>query len=888
MSWHAVTRWFRRRSDDDFAAEVESHLAMEVDRLVASGMSEREARFAARRAFGNATSAREHFHEHRAGASLEGIVQDARYALRGMRRNAAFTAIAVASLAIGIGANSTIFGILDMLLLRSPARVRDADRIERVYLRMPAEHGDAEPVSRFGYNTYRALRDRVHGFEAIGAFWSTQVSSGRGASARSIDAMAVTPSIFPLLGLTPTLGRFFLSDEESDDARHVAVLGYDAWRSWYGGDSSIVGRNIDVDGLPYTIVGITPEGFTGFNLDRVDLWLPLGVARRLFAPNVVTPTDNSYWLEILGKRRAGVSDAEIEREATHVFRDIFRDQPRYDETFARARAVDGPLTASRGPARSTSARVALWLAAVSLVVLLIACANVATLLLLRGLTRSRETALRLSLGAARSRLVRQGLVEGTLLAAGGAICALLVARGTGSIVRTYLLPDAAVAPASDRRLAVYTAAIAVVAGLLASIVPAFLAARRDFGPLVNAARSSATRERLRLQRMLIGGQVALAMLLLVGAGLFVASLQNVRAIDLGFDVEHILYLSINPEPSAKSNDPGAQAAIADTYRAMLVRVGQVPGVMDATLTSGAPFAGGWGISIRRRGAPEPAPGTPVPFGRGVGADYFQTMGTRLLRGRYFTAADHSPAAHVAIIDEATAREYWPHDDPLDPCVYVGSDNYCTQIVGVVANTALWQVTGDRGKIVYFPLETVTENPVSMMEVRTRGEPTALIPAVRQAVATVSPKLPWVNIFPLSRPYDDQLRPWRIGASMFSAFGGLALLLAAVGLYGLLSYAVTQRTHEIGIRKALGAADSRLIGMVLGDALTTAVVGVAAGLLLALGLVRLIAHLLYGISPDNPVVFAIGASVLLFAAIVACLAPARRAARVDPLIALRAD
>jgi predicted permease len=322
---------------------------------------------------------------------------------------------------------------------------------------------------------------------------------------------------------------------------------------------------------------------------------------------------------------------------------------------------------------------------------------------------------------------------------------------------------------------------------------------------------------------------------------------------------------------------------------MLARVRQVPGVLNATLTAGAPFATGWGTSFRRRGAPPPAPGTPVPFGRGVGADYFQTMGTRLLRGRFFTAADHSPAAHVAIIDEATARAYWPHEDPLDPCVYVGSDDYCTQIVGVVANTALWQVTGDQGKVVYYPLEAVLgQYPVSMMEVRTRGDPSSRIPAVRRAVTSISPNLPWVNIFPLSRPYDDQLRPWRLGASMFSAFGALALLLAAVGLYGLLSYSVTQRTHEIGVRKALGAANDSLIRMVLRDALATTIAGVAVGLGLALGAVRLVAHLLYGISPDNPAVLALGAGVLLFAAGVACLAPARRAALVDPLVALRAE
>ena len=344
--------------------------------------------------------------------------------------------------------------------------------------------------------------------------------------------------------------------------------------------------------------------------------------------------------------------------------------------------------------------------------------------------------------------------------------------------------------------------------------------------------------------------MALATLLVVGAGLFVASLRNVRAIDLGLNIDHVLYVRFDGRADRTNADSSAAASALANYQAMLERVRRVPGVANATLTAGEPFASGWAISIRRRGAPPLVEGTPVPFARAVGTEYFETMGTRLVRGRFFTAADHSRNAHVAIIDEATARQYWPDGDPLDPCVYLGDDKFCTQIVGVVANTVLWQVTGDKGHIVYLPIESAFSPGISMMEVRTEADPTQLIPAVRQAILSVSPNLPWVDITPLSHRYEDQLVPWQLGASMFAAFGLLALGLAAVGLYGLLSYVVAQRTHEIGVRKALGAP--------------------------------------HDVSPRDPLVMAVGASVLVLVAIVACLAPARRAARVDPVIALRAE
>jgi len=887
MRW-GFWKWWTRRSSNDFAAEIESHIAMEVERLMRAGMSAEEAQFAARRAFGNTTAAREHFREHRPGWTMESIGQDVRYSLRAMRRNPAFTFIAVISLALGIGANTTMFSVIDAILLKTPAHVQNAGTINRVYFAVPGPDGVAQPFPTQGYKVYTMLRDRVHGFEAVAAFAAQSISSGRGADARKLEGVLVTPSYMTMLGVRPEIGRFFAPAEERDENEHVVVVSHELWQTQYGGDAAVLGKTIDVSGVTHTIIGVAPEGFTGVNTNRVDLWLPLGVARRLFSPRALDPTSSSFWLECIGKRREGVTVARLEDEITREYREANRDSPRYEATYAKAKAVVGPIIVARGPAREADARVSLWLAAVSIVVLLIACANVANLLLLRGLTRARETALRLSLGATRARLVRQSLVEGVLLAVVGAIGALLVARWSGVTLRTFLLPKAGASAVLNGRVLAFMLAATVITGILASIVPAIVTARRDFGPLVSAGRTSGTRERLRLLRTLIGSQVALATMLLIGAGLFVTSLRNVRGIDLGVDVDHIMYVQLDAGSRARRNDPAAAAVMRATYNTMVERVRAVPGVARATLTAGEPLASGWAISLQRRGGPPPAPGQPMPFGRAVGSDYFETMGTRLVRGRFFNAEDHLPGKRVAIIDENTAKKFWPDGNPVDPCAYLGDNTQCTEIVGVVANTVLWEMTGDKGLIVYVPIESPWAQSVTMMEVRTSRDPAALVGPVRQAVLSVSSDLPWVDVQPVARRLDPQLRPWRLGASMFTAFGVLALCLAAVGLYGLLSYGVAQRTHEIGVRKALGAADSRVIRMVLGDALAMTLVGIVIGIGLALAAGKAIAAQLYQVSPRDPLVFVVCAAVLVIVAIVACAAPMRRALGVDPIIALRTD
>lgn len=367
--------WRRRRRDADFAEEIESHLAMESNRLIQRGMSAEDARLAARRAFGNPTTSLERFREARPGQLLSRVIQDVRHSCRTMRRAPLFTATIVGSFAIGIGANATMFATVDTLLLRTPRHVRDADLLHRLYFQTPNAVGPGVVMTMQGYKTLHGLRERVSGFDAIGAIWTKTISSGVDTDARPLEAVMTTASFFPMLGVRPALGRFFQADEERDEGEHVAVLGFENWQSAYSGDTAVLGRTIDVEGIPYTVIGVSPSGFTGVDWRRVDVWLPLGVSRRLIEPNVMDLDRGGFWLEIIARRRPDVTVSQATDEVTTAFRDLNRGARRYDDTYARSRAILGSAVAGRGPTENADARISVWLGGVSILVLLIAAAK---------------------------------------------------------------------------------------------------------------------------------------------------------------------------------------------------------------------------------------------------------------------------------------------------------------------------------------------------------------------------------------------------------------------------------------------------------------------------------------------------------------------------------
>ena len=820
---------------------------------------------------------------------MDALLKDIRHALRALARNPGMAAVAVICLALGIGANATMFGVVDALMFRPPAHVSNPDGVVRIDFAYPGQGGgEVSRTPRTGYGTYEALRDHTPALADVAAYWPTETSIGRGDNARTVNVVLVTASFFRTLGTQPALGRFFAPDEERAEGSKTIVLGYELWKGRFDGDRGVLGRTVDVSGQPYTVIGVAPPEFTGIDLKRVDAWLPIGAATTMFAPNALEHGP-SFWLSTLARLRKGIEPAVAAAQATSAF---VAENPKYP-LIKGARVEFAPLAVGRGPNVGADTKVSLWLGLVSLLVLLVACANVANLLLARAMARSREVAVRLSLGAGRWRIARQLLTESMLLAVIGAAAALVLTVWTASFVRGVLIPDVPLlGHAVSLRVLAFAGVVAVGTGVVCGLAPAIVIARSDLNAVLKGVARGRS-GRFLVQRALVGGQVALTVLLLAGAGLFVQSLRNIRAKDLGMDFTHVLYATID------FSTAGIATADANAlYEQMAQRVRQLPGVRAAAVSNGEAFRSGWATWIFVPGVPAsmtPKQGDIAPMGRAVSAGYFTATGTHIVAGRSFTAAEHQSGAHVVVISESLARKYWPHGSPIGACVHIddAKSEACVTVVGVVANSPFYRVTSDPADQVFVPIESHDASGpqgtrIDVMEIRTNGDPAAMIPTIRRAIWSVDANAPFPVLQPLRDIIDPQYRPWQLGADMFGAFGLLALLLAAVGLYGVLAYAVVQQTRELGIRAALGAQRGTLVRMVVANGLTTALVGALIGVVAALGAGRFIASLLYHVSAHDPTSLAVAAVSLVVVAGFASYLPARRAARVDPMEALRAE
>lgn len=816
---------------------------------------------------------------------MDALLKDVRYALRTLRRNPGMTTVAVICLALGIGANATMFGIVDALLFKAPAHIAQPDGVARVYFSYPGgKPGKVNASQITGYGTYEALRDHVPAFKEVAAYWAKTTTIGRGSDARPLDAVLVTPSFFRALGTQPALGRFFAPDEERAEGNKAVVLGYDLWKGRFNGDRGVIGRVVDVGGLQYTVIGVAPSEFTGVDLKRVDAWLPIGAATTMFSPNALSH-DGNYWLSTIARIPSDVSPDVAAAQATAAFASEHAKDPGPMGT----RVIFAPIPVGRGPSMSDNTKVSLWLGLVSLLVLLVACANVANLLLARAVARSREIAVRLSLGAGRWRIARQLLTESMVLAVIGAAAALVLTVWTSAFVRRVVIPDVPLlGHAISLRVLGFAGAVALGTGLVCGLAPALVIARSDLNAVLKG-EARGRGGRFLVQRALVAGQVALTVILLAGAGLFVQSLRNIKGKDLGMDVQHLLYANVDFR-SAKVSDADATAQ----YNAMLQHVRAVPGVTAASISIGEPFRSGWGANIIPTTGPAAGMKQPrfSPMGRAVSEGFFHATARRFTQGRPFTVAEHSASTHVAIISQAAADYYWPHGGALGACINTyDKQKTCTTIVGVVADAPQFRITGEPTQELYVPIEdtsAVSSMSVSMMEVRTSGDPRAMVALVRHAMESAGTNIPYPSVQPLIDIIDPQYRPWQLGTQMFGAFGLLALLLAGVGLYGVLAYAVVQQQRELGIRAALGAQRGVLVRMVVKSGLVTTIIGAAIGVVAALGAGRFIASLLYNVSARDPKSLAAAAVSLVIVAAVASYLPARRAARVDPMVALRSE
>jgi predicted permease len=812
------------------------------------------------------------------------LLRDLRYAARALLRAPLFTLGIVLTLALGIGVNAAIFGVVDTLFLKPPAGVEDPGKVVRIYVRR-TDPFFGTGVGGIGlYPAFAALRD-ARAFDQVAAVHVRDLSMGRGAEAQPVKVAAVSAAYFPLLGVAPGQGRFFGPADDRPGAERTAVVTEAFARSHVAGAQSAIGRSLRLGGHVYTVIGVAPRGFAGIDIEPVRLFLPIEAAADEFTDPKALTSWHYWWMDMIARVPADRASEYLAARATAVYRRGISEGRQPDST---SLVVLGPVQQARGPVATKEAKVSAWVGVVAAVVLLIACANVANLLLARGVARRRELAVRAGLGAGRGGLMRMMLAESLVLAAAGGGAALVLAAWTGAAARAYLIPNLPTdAPVIDPRVLLFTGLAVLLTAVLTGLVPAIQFSRTDLTESLKSGGHGATARGGRTRAALLVAQIALTLVLLVGAGLFVRSLRNVQHIDLGFDPERVLEARVNMD-DAGFDGPAANAE----YLRLMDRIARLPGVAQAAATM-APFGWGFAVTVRAQGVdsiPRLAGGG--PYVNVVTPGYFAALGTRLVEGRRFGDGDGPGGPRVAVVNETMARRLWPREPALGKCLYIGSDTTrtCTAVVGVVANAKRGQVTESESMLYYLPYAQGTGvwpggAEIGGLVVRSRGPADDVAGAVRREMQAGG-NLPYARVQSLADRIAPQFRSWRLGAAAFTAFGALALVIAAMGIFAVISYSVSRRTQEIGVRMALGAEAAQVVRMVLGQGLRVAALGALLGAAGAWALGRGIRSLLYEVQPADPVVFGAVTLVIVAAAALAAWLPARRAAKVEPMTALR--
>jgi len=810
---------------------------------------------------------------------------DLRYAGRALAHSPGFALTAILTFALGIGANATMFGVIDELLFRAPAHVTSPERVVLVSMRSPSSDGLGQQT--FNWPVYRILRDGAKSFEDVGItnYRPIDIPIGTGNDAQNASGLLVTPSYFTVLGVRPALGRFIMPGEGAAPVGvPVAVISYGYWTRHFGAAPNVLGSALDIANQRFTVVGVAPKGFTGTELGEVDVFLPMTAALSLMTlpPNWQEMAGATY-ARIYGRLRPGVTS---EQAADEVGRVMAGELPTQWYVKGR-RPVLTPLVRSRSAQQGGTVRVAAVLAAMSITVLLIACANVANLLLARALRRRREIAVRLALGVSRGRLARMLLTESTLLALLGGLAAMLVATWGGSLIRGLLFGDIIWATSSvNERMLAFTTLVALGTGIVAGLFPAIQASRPDLTSALKQGAREGGGQRAVTRSALLVVQAALSVVLLVGAGLFVRSLFALNATRLGVDPDRVLTASMNLRAIGRTPEQSDEI-----YNQALARVRALPGMEHAAIAATTPFGASWGTGVRVPGR-DSLPEASGPFYNAVGPGYFATLGTRIVDGREFTEADGPSSPRVVVINATMARLVWPGRRAVGECIRIEVDSLpCAMVVGVVEDIRRQGIfEGD----MYFVHVPLTQDVLSLharhLLARPRGEPRAMLEPVRRAVQNAAPGLPYAKVQRIGDMTDlvAQLRPWRLAATLFAAFGVLALVLAAVGLYGVVSYSVAQRMREMGVRVALGAQRRHIAELVLRHGAGVTGFGVALGVIAALFGGRFAAPLLYETSARDPVIFGVVVVTLFAVALVASAVPAWRATRADPIDALRSE
>ena len=862
--------WFRRKKrEEDLERELRSDLELESAEHHENGLSAKEARYAAQRALGNMTALKEDVREVWGWTRLEGLLQDARYALRTMRKNPGFTLTAVLSLALGIGANTAIFTVVNGILLR-PLPFPEPDRLVRIWESQPAKGYFRNVVNPFNFLDWR---EHTHSFESMAAVQELTTNlSGRG-DPLALDGMQVSPNFFSILRVSPSLGRSFVSEEGLPGHEHVAILSFGLWRSQFGGDPGVIGRNITVNGEPHTIVGVMPRAFA-FPKYKAEIWTPLPITRS-------KNWEGGRYLAVVARLKPGITLKQAEQDLHTVALQTALERPGYNRGWS-ADAV--PMLADA--TENVRLPLLVLLAAVGLV-LLVACANVANLLLMRAAGRVREIAIRAALGAGRRRLLQQLLAETFMLAlvacAAGLAAAYWGVKGLLAMVPHQTQLPRMDAIHMDAPVFLFAVGVSIASAALFGLVPSLQVSQAvpqhalQVGAIRTAARSI-------LRPALVVAEVGLSVVLLVGAGLMLRSFHRLITVDPGFRVQHVLTMQMFTSP-AKYLDNRKRA---DYFADILNQIRAVPGVQEAGSVHFLPLQEQMsGSCFARADEPPPTPSTARDAAfLVVSPGYFQAMGTPLLSGRRFDPRDRFGARSVVIVNRQFVERFLAGRDPIGQKL-----NLCwpvrnpVEIVGVIADARQTELQTSPEPTIFID-NLQASMFFAQWVVRTTGDPARMARAVEAAIHRVDPDQPVTHVQTMEQVFSDSVAQPRLQLILLLIFGGIAGLLATVGIYGVVAYSVAQRTREIGIRVALGAQRADVSRMVLHEGAILALSGIGMGLAGALALTRVMRRLLFETAPTDPMTLACVAIGVTLIVLLATLIPARRAAQVDPATALR--
>jgi predicted permease len=871
----------RARVEHETDAELRSHLENRADDLERSGLTRAEAERRARIEFGAPEKFKEECREARGSFWLETLWSDGRYGLRVLRKNPGSTAAVIIALALGMGLNTTVFSFVNALLLRPPAGVKAPDRLQEVWIHNPRSSG-LEGYLPLTYPDYLYYRDHNQSFQGMLAFDGDphSVIWNRSGEGQVVLGQLVSGNFFSLLGVSADLGRTISpEDDEPANPRPVVVLGHAFWQQSFASDAAIVGKTLMLNGVSYSVVGVAPAGFAGLLVGfEPDFWAPASMVEHITRDTGRLKNWHSHWLLAVGRLKPGANAALARAEVSVLEHQIELDHPELQRNLD---ATAFPATLIPAPYRIYVSGFTALLMAVFGLVLLIACANVASFLLARATGRAREMAVRSALGAGRGRLVRQMLVESTLLSGLAGVAGLILAYWAAPLLlalKPASLPIRLGLPI-DWRVLAFTVLVSLVCGVAFGLTPALRSSRVQVASRLKDETSPAGHGKSRLRSLLMTGEVSICTVLLVGAALCVRSLRNASSIDPGFNTEHVIAATLAPETLGYS-----EAQVRNFYEQLAERLRAQPGVISVSFVNHLPLGPSReqsAVTGETREAPDRKAAIPIDVLR-TAPGYFQTLGIPLLRGRDFTSLESQAENRVAIINEALAKRLWKDEDPLGRRFNLHGAKASTEVIGLV-KTGKYRTLGEEPiPVAYLPQMP----PDRTLVVRTSGDPAALLDAVRREIHSVDPHIAATELETLQQYMSLPLFPARTTGLLLGVSGFLALTLTSIGMFGVISYLASHRTHEIGVRVTLGAQRGDILKLVVGHGLFLTGIGLVIGLGLSFGAAQLLRSLLYGIAPTDPATF-LGAALLLCAVVlVACYLPARRAMRVDPIEALR--